>query len=333
MKRIMFAVLFVCVLNLSFVVPIQTQGQEVKTTEAKSYALLKQFMDQYSKAGFSKVVKLGDSIKYREALTSVKIVINPKLGSVGVYDPNSKTITLSIDPQKATNDQSLYLGQTIWHELTHRLEDMNKDKDGDKLYNERNIEYMTNIVDAALPVLIQMEKKSNEGLTGSKLTAYWTKFLSRIESAKKLEETKKYPPDLKLMEKWFGFKVNINEIEKMYTDGKASLSSKSSLNIQKAFKATKITINWSGTWSSDWGNLVLTQKGNTVTGSYSHDSGKIQGTVSGNTLIGTWSESPTYKGPNDAGPFNWTISADGKSFKGTWSYSGKSSSGSWVGKR
>lgn len=335
MKRIICTLLLLFTLGVSFVIPVHTQGKEVKTTQAKSYALLKQFMDQYAKAGFSKVVKLGDPVKYRAALVSVKIVIDPKLGSLGLYDPNTKTMTLSKDPGKVSKDQALYLGQTIWHELTHRLEDINKDKDGDKLYNERNTEYMTNIVDAALPVLIQMEDKANKGATESKLIEYWSNFIKRMENAKKLEETIKYPPDLKLMEKWFGFKVNTSEIEKMYTEGKANLSSKSRLSIQKAFKAkaTVAAITWSGTWSSDWGNLVLTQKDNTVTGTYTHDSGKIQGTISGNKLIGTWSESPTYAGPDDAGPFTWTLSADGKSFSGTWSYDGSSSGGSWTGKR
>lgn len=78
---------------------------------------------------------------------------------------------------------------------------------------------------------------------------------------------------------------------------------------------------WAGTWDSEqWGEMKLMQKGNTVTGTYSWDEGKIEGTVSGNMLRGTWSESPSYSPPDDAGDFEFTLSADGNSFSGHWRY-------------
>jgi hypothetical protein len=76
---------------------------------------------------------------------------------------------------------------------------------------------------------------------------------------------------------------------------------------------------WSGTWSTDFGAMTLTQSANSVEGTYTHDQGHLTGTVSGNVLSGRWDEVP-HAGPSDAGPFQFTMSADGKSFSGTWGY-------------
>ncbi|MBK7561224.1 MAG: hypothetical protein IPI68_06790 [Chitinophagaceae bacterium] len=82
-------------------------------------------------------------------------------------------------------------------------------------------------------------------------------------------------------------------------------------------------INWQGTWKTQWGLMVIAQNGNKITGTYEHDNGKIKGTFTGNKLTGTWSEAPTYLFPNDAGEFEFTLSADGKSFTGRWRYGNK----------
>lgn len=82
----------------------------------------------------------------------------------------------------------------------------------------------------------------------------------------------------------------------------------------------RTTATWTGTWTTNWGAFTVKLSGKKATGTYTHDGGRITGTVSGRTLTGTWSESPTYKGPKDAGSFTITMSADGKSFKGTWKF-------------
>ena len=87
-----------------------------------------------------------------------------------------------------------------------------------------------------------------------------------------------------------------------------------------ATPATPAAASWAGAWTTNWGAFTLTLKGTKATGSYTHDGGRITGTASGRTLRGNWSESPTYKGPKDAGSFTITLSADGTSFKGTWKY-------------
>jgi len=91
------------------------------------------------------------------------------------------------------------------------------------------------------------------------------------------------------------------------------------------------TYSWAGDWDSNWGKMVITQNGSTVTGTYTHDSGKIAGTVSGNVMTGTWSEAPSYNPPGDAGDMELTMAADGKSFTGKWRYGSEGSWGNWEG--
>ncbi len=50
--------------------------------------------------------------------------------------------------------------------------------------------------------------------------------------------------------------------------------------------------SWTGTWGTNWNDMILLQSGNQVTGSYSYNSGTITGTVIGNTLSGRWDETP-----------------------------------------
>jgi hypothetical protein len=74
---------------------------------------------------------------------------------------------------------------------------------------------------------------------------------------------------------------------------------------------------WTGTWSTNFNEMRLVQTGGTVEGRYDYDDGHLTGTVSGNVLKGRWDEAPTRQGP-DAGPFEFKLSADGRSFTGTW---------------
>lgn len=89
------------------------------------------------------------------------------------------------------------------------------------------------------------------------------------------------------------------------------------------------TGSWSGTWKTNFGPLVLTQRGNAVTGSYSHDGGRLTGTAKEQTLTGTWEE------PTDRGTFTFQLAPDGKSFSGSWKETSPSpnQAGSWNGTR
>jgi hypothetical protein len=92
--------------------------------------------------------------------------------------------------------------------------------------------------------------------------------------------------------------------------------------------------SWAGNWSTSYGAMQLTQSGSSVTGTYEDNGGRIAGSASGNTLTGTWSEAPSYTPPDDAGDFQFTMSADGTSFSGGWRYGSSGSfTNDWTGSR
>jgi len=80
---------------------------------------------------------------------------------------------------------------------------------------------------------------------------------------------------------------------------------------------------WSGTWkvTGSWGDVVLTQNGNTITGTYAHEGGTVTGTVSGNVLTGTW----TQTGNNRSGQFEFTMAPNEIEFTVKWKYQAESS--------
>jgi hypothetical protein len=100
------------------------------------------------------------------------------------------------------------------------------------------------------------------------------------------------------------------------------------------FRVAKVTIvcSWTGTWSTNWGEMRLTQSGSSVNGDYDWRQGLVTGTVTGNALNGTWTEGPSRRPPNDAGDFAFTMAEDCASFTGKWRYGSEGElSGSWDG--
>ena len=94
-----------------------------------------------------------------------------------------------------------------------------------------------------------------------------------------------------------------------------------------------LSCDWTGTWETNWGEMVLQQTGNKVTGTYVHDQGRISGTISDNILTGTWSEAPSYSPTNDAGDVELTLAEDCRSFEGRWRYGSEGDwSEGWTGK-
>lgn len=87
--------------------------------------------------------------------------------------------------------------------------------------------------------------------------------------------------------------------------------------------------DFSGIWDTRWDSgkqttqLTITQSGNEVTGKYTYQGGKVEGTIKGDTLSGTWVQKDGAKGT-----FIFTLSENGKSFKGKWR---NGSSGAWAG--
>ena len=323
--------IIVCVMLIS---AVASQGVAATTSvQAAAYSHLVKFMSEYNATGFSKVVKIGNLTTYRTTLNEgVSVAIDPSLSAIAKYDPKTKTITFSKDPRTVDSADSLAFGETVWHELTHAIEDAHGDIGAlnSEAYAERNVDYMTNVINVALPNLSRMESHAKGGSKAASLDAYWDKFIKNMGSASKLTSKKGYPPDLETLREWFGFQVDPEQIRAMYLTNKA-FSSKKWAQLRAALKKEPHT--WTGEWDSDFGAMSLSQSGTAVTGFYTHDQGKFTGTVKGRKLTGRWSEAPTYSGANyDAGPAILTISADGKSFSGDWGYDGQGG-GHWNGTR
>ena len=330
------AALVLIVVCLAFIAAFASQSlAATPTVKGAAYGLLKKFMSEYDGTGFSKVVKIGKLATYKTTLNEdVAVRIDPNLSAVAQYDPQTKTITFSKDPRTVKSSDSMAFGETVWHELTHAIEDAHGDIGAlnTEAYAERNVDYMTYVIRIALPNLEKMESKAKGGSKAAKLDPYWDKFIKKLGNASALTSSAGYPPDLETMREWFGFQVDPEQIRAMYLTNKA-FSSKKWAELRKALKKEPHT--WTGEWDSpSWGWMSMTQSGSSVTGFYEHDDGKLSGTVSGKILTGRWSESPTYAGPNDAGPMVLTMAADGKSFTGTWLYDGGGGGfGGWPGTR
>ncbi|WP_292461688.1 hypothetical protein [Methanolobus sp.] len=104
---------------------------------------------------------------------------------------------------------------------------------------------------------------------------------------------------------------------------------------QSGFISESTSYSFVGEWSTNWGDMTITQSGTKIIGEYTYDQGKIEGVVNGDVFIGTWSESPSYSAPNDAGDVELKLSSDGNSLEGNWRYGSDSSAwnGGWTGIR
>lgn len=86
--------------------------------------------------------------------------------------------------------------------------------------------------------------------------------------------------------------------------------------------------NFTGTYTTTYGAMRLTQTGNKVTGTYSFsDQSSLTGTVSGNTLTLTYTE------PTATGEGEFVLAPDGNSFAGKWRAQGSTEWQEWTGTR
>jgi hypothetical protein len=194
-----------------------------RTTHGAAYEHMKGFMTSYDKYGFAKPVDFGALEAYRRRLAGLRFKVDSKLKPYAQYDPKTKTITFSKDPRKVPPNLSYDFGETTWHEVTHAFEDQHGDSGvfDSEAYRERNVDYMTHVVDMALPVLAQMERMAKDGASVEKLREKWKSYLERMADAYALPSTKVYPPDLELMRDWFGFKADPKAVKNYYLTGKA----------------------------------------------------------------------------------------------------------------
>jgi len=295
-----------------------------KTLHAAAYQSMKDYMQQYDKDGFAKVVDLGSTVAYRKKLAGLRIIVNPKLVPVAQYDPNSNTLTFSKDPRK---EMSRDTGRTVWHEVTHAFEEQHGDIGifDSAAYAERNIEYMTLVADSALMQLEIMERNAKNGATAEALRANWQNYLKQMATAAKV--TPDYPPDFALLKSWFGFDVNADSIQKMYLTDKAFAGDQ-----WKNLRAALAVADWSGQWTTNWSHIfptvALAVTGSNVTGTWiSPDPLEtwepLKGTLSqdGRTLTATWKATTVGLDPttmwNNSYTLNVTITADNATWQGT----------------
>lgn len=83
----------------------------------------------------------------------------------------------------------------------------------------------------------------------------------------------------------------------------------------------KKTNLFSGSWeTTDFGTVSFIITGSDVVATCTKNLAGMKGKLSsdGTKITGSWAKFPTYSSPNDAGKFEITVSADGKSFTGKW---------------
>lgn len=101
--------------------------------------------------------------------------------------------------------------------------------------------------------------------------------------------------------------------------GLASLPAPAQAFVPPPFGKRPAPLRWTGTWTSSYGPLVLSQEGANVVGSYVYSNPPVHGTVQGTAKDGTldfvWTEGP---GGAGTGSGVFTLDPDGRSFKGSW---------------
>jgi len=298
-----------------------------KTLRGATYSLMQGFMSRWDNDGFAKVTDLGALAKYRARLAGCTIRVDPALRSAdgstpnAQYGPEPDVITFSKDPRTLPASARNAWGQTVWHEVTHALEESNGDdpSNGDKLYQERNIEYMGCVATEALPWLDQLERKAKAGGSVKQLHDIWQKYLDAMNyAATKLPETQKYPPDLALMQKWFGFSVDTQTITRLYVSNKA-FSGPVWKNLRTML--AQFELGWTGVWLGydGFSGIRFTQTGGSVSGRWDAPDGAfatLKGTVVGSTLSGDLAHHLAGGTLWFGYTFSITLAADGASFSG-----------------
>jgi hypothetical protein len=311
-----------------------------KTLHGSAYGIMKSYMSQFDKDGFAPATDLGAAKLYRVRLAQCKIVIDPGLRDKegkrlnARYGPEPNVLTLSKDPRKLPAGAQMAWGGTVWHEVTHAIEDQRGDDqtNADRLFQERNIEYMASVANEALPWLEQLEKKAKAGASVAELAEIWKTYLEKMDyAATKLEETKKYPPDLDLMKNWFGFSVNAEDIKDAYLTDKAF-----SGDAWKNLRAALAEPDWSGEWYSyTFTPVIFTQTGDQVVGGSSQWDVHWSGTASGNVLTGAGEYSYASDGGEQKNRYSFSITMadDGQTWSGTLTLLPGGTPDRWVGWR
>jgi hypothetical protein len=83
----------------------------------------------------------------------------------------------------------------------------------------------------------------------------------------------------------------------------------------------------SGSYKTDFNDMVLSQDGNKVTGTYRFKGGTISGILEGHTLTGIWVQT------NAKGKLEFVFDKDFSAFEGKWGYNDAAPTKKWNGKK
>jgi hypothetical protein len=211
-----------------------TVGVNAQTTiKDEAEKLVTEYIEQYQNYHFGKVVSIGNKDTFLNAIDKVEFVHVPDLGDAGVYVPESRSDGLNITWLSAKiklkedilgGNTSPIVGNTIWHEVIHAIEDDNGDFDKEESsirdYYERNTEYMEAVV-RALDNLRLVELGADKGETNEQLSIRYKEFLELFNNASQQPGPKAYPVELAALKGWMGFYVLPERIMEHYASGQA----------------------------------------------------------------------------------------------------------------
>lgn len=297
----------------------QGRPKAPSTLQGAAYDVLKSFLASPGGA-FTKVARVGDADIYRQALTGVTVKIDPTLSSVALYDPKTKTITLSKDPRRIASSERSAVGESVWHELTHAIEDSHGaiGVADSANYAEHNVDYMTLMATACRNALSTLERNARRGAPDKVLQQNWKQFNKLYNQAYGISSVKEFPPDVAALKSWFGFTLDPSAIKALYVSGTA-LPGKAGRALARAIGKAGTTptvttpnscVTWTGQWDDSSGGITMTQTGSHVVGTYPYHNGRLEGSVSGSVLTGTWTEE------DNSGTFSLTMAPDGRSYSG-----------------
>lgn len=207
------------------------------TTKELAKGMVNNYINQFENSHFNEAISLGNRTTFSNALDGIDVEHDPDLNSgrdegdkvEALYYPSflylDPVMKFEKDISVPSNYENYGIMQTLWHETIHRLEDINDDFESpnadDKAYQERNVEYMQNVV-MAIKYLESLEKKAAAGATDAELEAVWDTMLKRYEEAMNIMSAAKFKPDLDKLKEWTGWDVNPEKVLDHYASGAAT---------------------------------------------------------------------------------------------------------------
>lgn len=218
------------------------------TTKELAKGMVSNYISQFEGSHFNEAISLGKSSLFMSELDKIDVEHDPDLNSgkeegdkvEALYYPGflylDPVIKFEKDISIPSNYENYSIMQTLWHETIHRLEDVNGDFESpnadDKAYQERNVEYMQNVV-AAIRYLESLEKKAAAGATDAELEAVWNAMLKRYDESMNIMSAAKFKPDLAKLKEWTGWDVDPEKILDHYASGAATEKLRSFANYYK----------------------------------------------------------------------------------------------------